>query len=272
MATPILPENVSYANAINTALGSQPDISSLVPVAQSTWNGDSVQTVNARSLHTFLEVKSKFADWVTRRIEQYEFVQGIDFVTILNSENSPPSVEYHITLDMAKELSMVERNHKGKEARQYFIACEKKLRQVSSPAPQIPLIELQERRVNLCERVLSIAKAFDDDMLQIMALDTIKNTLLLSSGASNGTDVVSEFQTAEVLESLGMSTLEIRSRRACSGKLLSSAFRSEFGKEPEKTKRMIDGAMRDVNIYPTSWFDSAKEIISQYYNKQPMVA
>jgi phage anti-repressor protein len=48
------------------------------------------------------------------RIAQHGFVQGSDFSTIHNSMNSPPSIEYHPTLDMAKELSMVERNEKGK--------------------------------------------------------------------------------------------------------------------------------------------------------------
>ncbi len=45
--------------------------------------------------------------------------------------NNAIAVEYHLTLDMAKELSMVERNKKGRQARRYFIECEKKLRNQS---------------------------------------------------------------------------------------------------------------------------------------------
>ncbi len=98
-----------------------------------------VPTVNARDLHAFLEVGKRFATWITDRIEQYEFVENQDFVIgFPNSGNQSGrggdrrTKEYHLTIDMAKELSMIERTPKGKEARQYFIACEKAYRQISS--------------------------------------------------------------------------------------------------------------------------------------------
>lgn len=102
----------------------------LVAIKKAVIGTEQVNSVDARELHSFLEVQSKFADWIKNRIEKYEFVQGTDFITILNSQNSPPSKEYYITLDMAKELAMVENNEKGKEARKYFIQCEKKLKEV----------------------------------------------------------------------------------------------------------------------------------------------
>lgn len=87
----------------------------------------SIQTVNARDLHSFLEVGKKFADWIKDRIEQYGFIEETDYVTFSqNGEKGRPTVEYAISLDMAKELSMVERNEKGKQARQYFIECERR--------------------------------------------------------------------------------------------------------------------------------------------------
>jgi Rha family phage regulatory protein len=263
MATSILPENVSYANAINTAMT------------------NIVQGAITMTSREIAEITGKQHKNVLRDIDNIletlssEMSAGFKSSTYVDSSGKS---NRQFVLDRDSSYCLV--SGYDVNARMRIIKRWQELESKQSsqhsptpqPVPQIPIIELQERRVNLCERVLNIAKAFDDDMLQIMALDNIKNALLLSSGASNGTDVVSEFQTAEVLESLGMNTLEIRSRRAYSGKLLSSAFRSEFGKEPKKTKRMIDGAMRDVNLYPTSWFDTAKEIISQYYNKQPMVA
>jgi anti-repressor protein len=96
-----------------------------------------IETVNARELHAFLEVGTQFKDWITRRIEDYGFTVGIDFCSFLSeSTGGRPSIEYHITLDMAKELSMVERNAKGKEARQYFIDCEK---QAIASTPKLPV-------------------------------------------------------------------------------------------------------------------------------------
>lgn len=97
------------------------------------------QAVNARELHAFLQVQTKFADWIKSRIAEYDFVENQDFVCV--SENCETQrangqrgvttrKEYYITLDMAKELSMVERNEQGKMARRYFIECERIARQV----------------------------------------------------------------------------------------------------------------------------------------------
>jgi phage anti-repressor protein len=81
-------------------------------------SGDAIETVNARDLHAFLEVGSAFKDWIARRLEEYEFLEGKDFCSFLSATiNGRPAKEYAITIDMAKELAMVERNAKGKEAR-----------------------------------------------------------------------------------------------------------------------------------------------------------
>ncbi|AQX30803.1 antA/AntB antirepressor family protein [Bartonella schoenbuchensis] len=105
-------------------------MNNLIEIKESTVGQETVQTVNARELHTFLEVKTSFKDWITRRIQDYEFKEGCDFCSFLSeSVGGRPSKDYAITLDMAKELAMVERNEKGKQARQYFIECERKAKQ-----------------------------------------------------------------------------------------------------------------------------------------------
>ena len=86
---------------------------SLIPVFESTINNQVVQTVDARELHQFLEVRSRFNDWIQRQIEFYSFRQDVDFITILSRKYSPPRKDYHVTVRMAKELAMVERNEKG---------------------------------------------------------------------------------------------------------------------------------------------------------------
>lgn len=91
------------------------------------------RAVNARELHDFLESKQEFANWIKNRIKQYEFVENQDFEVFDNFVRNPqggrPAVEYALSIDMAKELSMVENNEKGRIARKYFIACEDKLKQ-----------------------------------------------------------------------------------------------------------------------------------------------
>ena len=89
------------------------------------------RAVNARDLHQFLEVQSKFADWFRNRVEKYGFEETFDFVSVSKSlENGGRQIDYFVTIEMAKELSMVENNEKGQQARRYFILCEEKLKEV----------------------------------------------------------------------------------------------------------------------------------------------
>ena len=106
----------------------------LIPLHSQTIDGNAVETVNARELHEFLESKRQFADWIKNRISEYDFIENQDFVRFHKKmkANNATMIEYHITLDMAKELAMVERTEKGKQARQYFIECERKLRETQA--------------------------------------------------------------------------------------------------------------------------------------------
>lgn len=116
------------------------DSTELIPIASSTIGGAAIQTVNARDLHAFLGVGKKFASWIVDRIEQFGFIEGVDFIVIPDSgKNSDgrPKKEYAVSIGMAKELCMVERNAKGKEARLYFIECERQAK-AAQPAFAIP--------------------------------------------------------------------------------------------------------------------------------------
>ena len=116
----------------------------LIPLHSQTIDGNAVETVNARELHEFLESKRQFTDWIKKRIADYDFVENQDFVTFSkNLEKGRPSQEYYITLDMAKELAMVENNDKGSQARKYFIECEKRLKEqtVSQPTPLSSIVK-----------------------------------------------------------------------------------------------------------------------------------
>ena len=88
--------------------------------------------VNARDLWKFLESKQEFANWIKDRIEKYRFVEGKDFLINFSKSLGRPSKEYIISLDMAKELAMVENNERGRQARQYFIEVEKRYRHTGS--------------------------------------------------------------------------------------------------------------------------------------------
>lgn len=105
----------------------------LIPVFNGTISNETALLCNARDLHTFLEVGKRFATWITERISEYQFIENQDFLIISQNREKisrgRPAKDYHLTLDTAKELAMVERNEKGRQIRRYFIECEKKLRE-----------------------------------------------------------------------------------------------------------------------------------------------
>ena len=89
-----------------------------------TYNNDR-PAVSARDLHDFLEVKTAYKDWFPRMCE-YGFTEGEDFCSFLSeSTGGRPAQDAVLTIDMAKEICMIQRNEKGKQARQYFLQIEK---------------------------------------------------------------------------------------------------------------------------------------------------
>jgi anti-repressor protein len=86
---------------------------------------DGIEMCNARDLYEFLGVNKNFSDWIKYRINQYQFVENVDFVLdhkfVIKAGQRHPTTEYHLTLDMAKELAMVENTDQGRWVRQYFI-------------------------------------------------------------------------------------------------------------------------------------------------------
>ncbi|VWX31598.1 hypothetical protein ENHY17A_50407 [Moraxellaceae bacterium 17A] len=108
----------------------------LVNVFNAVIDGINQLAVNARDLHKFLKVGRDFTTWIKGRISQYVFVENVDYIIVenLSSPNRGSAksrcqkmTDYHLALDMAKELSMVENNEEGRKIRRYFIRCEKDL-------------------------------------------------------------------------------------------------------------------------------------------------
>ena len=82
-------------------------------------------TVSARDLHDGLEIKTAFKDWFPRMAE-YGFEAGKDFCSKMSeSTGGRPAIDYQITVDMAKQICMIQRSEKGRQYRQYFLDLEK---------------------------------------------------------------------------------------------------------------------------------------------------
>lgn len=139
----------------------------IIPVYQSD---KGAKLVNVRELHTFLEVNSKFADWIKNRIEKYGFIENHDFITLSkNLENGGRSIDYVFKLEPAKEIAMIENNEKGKQVRRYFIYVEEKYKEkiidTSKLSPELQLfnqmfqtIASNELRMKQMEQIAIEAK------------------------------------------------------------------------------------------------------------------
>ena len=119
--------------------------SNLIPVFNGLIQNQPVQLCNARELHTFLDIGKDYSTWIKDRINEYGFIQNEDYLVITERTNGRPRKEYHITLDMGKELGMVERNERGRQIRQYFIRCERTLKALQQPK-QLELSETKGKK------------------------------------------------------------------------------------------------------------------------------
>ncbi len=121
----------------------------LVPVFAGTLAGIPVQLCNARDLHAALGVGRDFTTWIKERIDEYAFVEGEDYSPVLGNirGRGKPRTDYHLSIDMAKELSMVENNDLGRRIRRYLIALEKKALSASTqPRLSEPVPTFANRR------------------------------------------------------------------------------------------------------------------------------
>ncbi|QEH17324.1 antA/AntB antirepressor family protein [Histophilus somni] len=93
------------------------------------------QLVNARDLHKELQSKQEFSNWIKHRISEYEFMENLDFIGVDNiiiteagflGKREKVVRDYHLTIDMVKELCMLKRKKLGGPVRRYFIKMEKK--------------------------------------------------------------------------------------------------------------------------------------------------
>ncbi|MBO1583007.1 antA/AntB antirepressor family protein [Bacillus sp. XF8] len=143
----------------------------MLPIYQNE-NGE--KFVNARELHENLMSKQKFADWIKKRIDNYGFVENEDFfITLGKSSGGRPTTDYILTLDTAKEVSMVENNEMGRAIRKYFIKVEKRHRQEQPTSPLQALQMAVNRMVLQEQKMIQLEQQVTTVQHRINSLDTI---------------------------------------------------------------------------------------------------
>ena len=159
----------------------------LIPIYE---NSSKEKLINARELFYELrgkETKTKFADWIKDRISQYEFEENQEFIKVRNYTKvgnlKRPQIDYYLSVNMAKELCMIENNNIGKKIRKYFIGVEKRYRKIiNNPNNIFDFMRLAldeiERNSNEISRVRSIAL---DNKKEITNLKTMIDVKIKSN-------------------------------------------------------------------------------------------
>ena len=210
------------------------------------------QLVSGRELHEFLEIGTKYKDWFRRMVE-YGFEEEIDFIRVAqkratNNLKNPVTtvIDHAISIDMAKEISMIQRTEKGKAARQYFINCEKKLKEVKKLSP-MELMELQFKALKEQEEKIIQVENKVDKLEEDMPLFQIDCKEIQALVRKKGIEALGGYRSIAYKDN------------SLRGKVYSDIqqqIRREFGvSRYEAIKR--------------SQLESAKEIISKY--KVPLV-
>ena len=135
-----------------------------------------MNAVNARELWARLGVATRFSDWIKRRIEMYAFAENTEWIALPINEKREnkgfqTAIDYFISLDMAKELSMVENSDQGKAARRYFIACEKQAKTITPKidhlSPEVIAVLKQARTVQLAMGMTKVqSREYAADLIQ----------------------------------------------------------------------------------------------------------
>ena len=225
----------------------------LIKIAKDE-NGNSV--VSGRDLHEFLEVQTKYLDWFNRMIE-YGFTENVDFSTINElSQKKEGSrfvkrniVNHALTLDMAKEISMIQRTEKGKQARQYFIEVEKEYKkQIGQSQFRLPK--------NLTEMSTMFFDVMKDQDKKIEEQSEKVNFLMNLSGLTSP-------RNKELTKARNKKIIQV-CRGSESNSYQDKSLRSKLYNELFKSYRH----RFDVNQYvdtPMKRFDEAKEYINNWY-------
>ncbi|MDR3133266.1 MAG: antA/AntB antirepressor family protein [Prevotellaceae bacterium] len=203
------------------------NIQILIPISEH--NGK--KAVSARLLHAFLENKKQFSDWIKHRIQKYDLVENVDYQSVsLIGETGGRSIEYALSIDCAKELAMVEGNAKGKQARQYFIACEQKLKEIAPQSYKEALLQL-------------VAKIEENEKLQLAN----RKTSFLLEEKMQELDQSKEWMTIKrYAKEHRMNWRKINWRRL-------KAISHELGYD---IKKIFDANYGEVNLYNKAVFDA----------------
>lgn len=232
-------------------------------------NGSNEQIVSGRELYEFLEVKTRYNDWIERKIKKYEFIENIDFITITQKRvtvqgNEINYNEHILKLSMAKELAMLENNDKGKQARLYFIKCEedyKKQKQVTFSRKDLLMLNVikanseNERMVALNNYELEYVKPLEIEAKYTK--EVLKSDSLLTVSQIAKDLGLSAIKLNKLLESL-----DIQYKKG--GKWYIKAKYQDKGYAQYETTLISD----NKTVHNLKWTEKGKKFIIEILDKE----
>ena len=165
----------------------------IIPIYE---NDAKEKLINARELHKELNNKRQFADWIKQRIDKYKFLENQDFVKLHNfvmvGNLKRPQIDYYLTIDMAKELCMVENNENGRKIRRYFIEVEKRYREIiNTPTNIFDFMRLALNQIELNSKNIENLQLDVDDLKSKNDVK-IKSNYCLASDIAEQLNIYSE--------------------------------------------------------------------------------
>ena len=229
---------------------------------------DGQKIVSARELYEFLELKERFSKFIKRMFD-YEFVEGVDYTPyqMVHPSNGQSVDDFALTIDTAKELSMLQRTPKGKLARLYFIECEKQLKQ--SPAKTLTkkdlaymLIESENEKEMAQEQVRLLTETVQKQAPKIQYVEEVL--------ASRDTWPITLIATE-----LGMSAIALNRiladrgiHRKVSGVWVLNAEYSDKGYTATRTHTYTDTLGQQRTAPLTVWTEKGREFLHNLLNEK----
>ncbi|WP_034689052.1 antA/AntB antirepressor family protein [Enterococcus mundtii] len=239
-----------------------------------TTNENDEQLVSGRELHEFLEVETPYRKWFPRMTE-YGFEQGIDYTPdiFVHPKNKQETIDHAMKLDMAKEISMIQRSEKGKQARRYFIQVEKVYKQkqldTSKLSPELQMFQGIFNAVAKQELETKRLATQMENITEIVALNTTdwrsdcRALINKMAQAQGGYGAYQEIQTAiyeEVDRRAGVSlkTRLTNLRNRMAGEGVSKSKRDKTNKldvidSDKKLKQIYLSVVKDFSINYGVW-------------------
>lgn len=189
------------------------------------------QYVSGRDLHMFLEISTRYNDWFKRMCE-YGFVESVDYTPITQKRvtaqgNTTKQTDHNLSIEMAKQLCMLARNDKGREAREYFIAVE---RDWNSPE------KVMSRALKIANSVINEQKALiaqqEQQIAEFQPVRDYVDEILSSTSTLTTTQVAADYDLSA--RALNQILHEAKIQRNVNGQWI--LYKSEMGKGYTKSE------------------------------------